>query len=136
MFGGDVVRDVSKRFERLRPVNGLEIGLQLVIVGTKQRGESRGVAGAAEILHDQGIEKSDTLLAGKADNFRQAHTDETTTRRVSLTVSFGKIEGELETCENFRKPHLGRGCTVGVIEDRRQATAEELLLSHLLANRG
>src|SRR5262245_35440136 len=103
---------VLVRFERLRPVDGLEIGFQLMIVGTKQRREPRGVARAAEILHQQGIEQRRTLVGRQPNRFRDSHADQAGARRVARPLAFSQIERERQPTEHLREPDIAGICHV------------------------
>ena len=102
-------------FEGPRPVSHLQVGLHAVIVGAEQRRESRCVARAAQVLHQERVEERRALLRGQTQDLRKAHPDETRPHRVPFPLPFGQVQ-----CAGESRKQLGEaqvGCLRGLVHD-------------------
>ncbi len=93
LTGRNVAGDEAKGLDRARPVGGLQVGLDVMIVGAEEDREASGVARASEVLHQQRVEQRGSLVGGQLEFGRDPHADQTASNGVSFTLSFGQVEG-------------------------------------------
>ncbi len=101
LAGRRVSRDEPERFERPGPVDVREVGFEVVVVGAEERREAGGVAGAAQILHQQRVEQGRALVGVKLQHLGDAHADQATAHGVPGALSFRQVQRIRQPGEHF-----------------------------------
>ena len=95
-----VACDEAERLERMRPVDPLQVRLQLLIVLSEERREARGIARAPQILQQQRVEQRLPLRLGKPQRPGDAHANETASDGVSGPLPLRQVQRIGEASEH------------------------------------
>ena len=88
----DVLERIGHFFPPAAPVPQPQAVLRRLVVAAKQLRDTRGVARAAGVLHQQRVEQVGTIVGRQLQLFRQPHADQAAARGVPLRLSLRQVQ--------------------------------------------
>ncbi|MNT63116.1 hypothetical protein D3C72_2009010 [compost metagenome] len=98
---------------RQRAVDDLEVLLEGQVVGQIELADAGGIAGAAEILEQQGVVEIMQRLVGKAEFAADRRADPAAADAMTGRLALGHVERHAQRLDDFRKSdpcRHGRPC--------------------------